>query len=604
MGALISVIGDRIGTRIGKKRLSVFGWRPKKTAVFMTIVTGMTVTLATLLVSSIFVENVRLALFEDIQSIKEKNRDLSKDFQVLSQKKSALEIKVKTLSSETENLASERKRLSELQAQTARDIEELRKERLELARQAEASTRESQRLKDEILKRNDDVKNLKDVLSRIEAENARLKEHEKSFLDENKNYQAVIDKLKTEKEGLIGQLNQSLNEKIVLKGVKEDLEQNLEKIREERSKSQELIEQIRTDLELARKVKSDLEKQVEKNMEEIGSKEDVLNRLKEDLKLTKAQIEEKNHQVQDSHAQLKVLNDKITELEQEAVSASETIENLQEIIQAKKQKRLVLRYMEPLISHPVQLDKNPSEDSFKKVFSSIVDEIRKNMAKIGVHVSFLDGEKYANYESRVFQHAKEIWQDIEDNYPFNEWPSKGVLVYPISENNLVEGESLKEVHFIVLENRLLILKGKEIARALLDASLPAEELLTQIFSIDDQIKKQMFGQGVLGNRFEPRTPKNIIQFAGIVDEIKALEKEYTGEPVYLSIVAGSDIYSNGNFSFLYNILTKKKSEEETRANQLKNKLEELKQKSMDTPQEPHFSLSPVTLSTEAVSVSQ
>ena len=40
VGGVIAFIGDRLGTRIGKKKLSIFGLRPRHTAVIVTILRG------------------------------------------------------------------------------------------------------------------------------------------------------------------------------------------------------------------------------------------------------------------------------------------------------------------------------------------------------------------------------------------------------------------------------------------------------------------------------------------------------------------------------------------------------------------------------------
>ena len=37
LGGILSTLGDRLGTRIGKARLSVFKLRPKSTAVLITV---------------------------------------------------------------------------------------------------------------------------------------------------------------------------------------------------------------------------------------------------------------------------------------------------------------------------------------------------------------------------------------------------------------------------------------------------------------------------------------------------------------------------------------------------------------------------------------
>jgi uncharacterized protein (DUF3084 family) len=48
LGGLIATLGDRIGTKVGKARLSLFNLRPKKTAVLVTIMTGVVISATTM----------------------------------------------------------------------------------------------------------------------------------------------------------------------------------------------------------------------------------------------------------------------------------------------------------------------------------------------------------------------------------------------------------------------------------------------------------------------------------------------------------------------------------------------------------------------------
>ena len=41
VGGIIAYIGDRIGMKVGRSRLSLFGLRPKHTSVIVTICTGV-----------------------------------------------------------------------------------------------------------------------------------------------------------------------------------------------------------------------------------------------------------------------------------------------------------------------------------------------------------------------------------------------------------------------------------------------------------------------------------------------------------------------------------------------------------------------------------
>ena len=62
-GGAIAFIGDRLGTKIGKKRLSIFGLRPRHTSIIITIFTGIVITTLTFRVMAAASENVRTALF-------------------------------------------------------------------------------------------------------------------------------------------------------------------------------------------------------------------------------------------------------------------------------------------------------------------------------------------------------------------------------------------------------------------------------------------------------------------------------------------------------------------------------------------------------------
>jgi uncharacterized protein (DUF3084 family) len=48
LGGVIATLGDRIGTKVGKARLSLFNLRPKKTAVLVTILTGLMISATTI----------------------------------------------------------------------------------------------------------------------------------------------------------------------------------------------------------------------------------------------------------------------------------------------------------------------------------------------------------------------------------------------------------------------------------------------------------------------------------------------------------------------------------------------------------------------------
>ena len=62
-GGAIAFIGDKLGTKIGKKRLSIFGLRPRHTSMFVTVVTGGLITALSIGFMALISDNVRTALF-------------------------------------------------------------------------------------------------------------------------------------------------------------------------------------------------------------------------------------------------------------------------------------------------------------------------------------------------------------------------------------------------------------------------------------------------------------------------------------------------------------------------------------------------------------
>ena len=81
LGGILSTLGDRLGTRVGKARLSIFKLRPKSTAVLITVFTGSIISAISFAIMVAFNSQLRVGLFEleDIQAkISEREDELKK----------------------------------------------------------------------------------------------------------------------------------------------------------------------------------------------------------------------------------------------------------------------------------------------------------------------------------------------------------------------------------------------------------------------------------------------------------------------------------------------------------------------------------------------
>ena len=127
-GGVIAFIGDRLGSKVGKKKLSLFGLRPKHTSILVTIITGILITTVTFGILAIASKDVRTALF-----------GMDKLKAELNDKQYALEEASNDLASVTFDLNTTK----EEYAKSKKDLEETQKD-LEIAQQAAELLRQEQ----------------------------------------------------------------------------------------------------------------------------------------------------------------------------------------------------------------------------------------------------------------------------------------------------------------------------------------------------------------------------------------------------------------------------------------------------------------------------
>lgn len=127
-GGVIAFIGDRLGSKVGKKKLSLFGLRPKHTSILVTIITGILITTVTFGILAIASKDVRTALF-----------GMDKLKAELNDKQYALEEASNDLASVTFDLNTTK----EEYAKSKKDLEESQED-LEIAQQAAELLRQEQ----------------------------------------------------------------------------------------------------------------------------------------------------------------------------------------------------------------------------------------------------------------------------------------------------------------------------------------------------------------------------------------------------------------------------------------------------------------------------
>ena len=148
MGGLIAYLGDKLGSKIGKKRLRLFGLRPHDTSVVMTVVSGMLVAALTITVLTIASKEVRTALFgmkqmrAEIASLTATRDKANEELSAQSAKINELDQKISEATQAAEQ-ARQQKAAAEAQMKDAQaQMQQAQADLGQLqARYAEASTR-------------------------------------------------------------------------------------------------------------------------------------------------------------------------------------------------------------------------------------------------------------------------------------------------------------------------------------------------------------------------------------------------------------------------------------------------------------------------------
>ena len=188
-GGVIAFIGDRLGRKVGKKKLSLFGLRPRHTSILVTIITGILITTVTFGILAIASKDVRTALF-----------GMNKLKAELNEKQSMLE----EASGALVNVKNDLNTTKEEYAKSKKDLEETQED-LEIAQQAAELLRQEQVA-------------LQNRNQELWSDNQTLIEHNQSLAENNQFLLANNESLKADN--------------LELEKTNNDLQEGIENIRE------------------------------------------------------------------------------------------------------------------------------------------------------------------------------------------------------------------------------------------------------------------------------------------------------------------------------------------------------------------------------------
>ena len=171
LGGVLSTLGDRLGSRVGKARLSLFNLRPRRTAVLITVLTGSLISALSLGLLLLVSRQLRVGLFE-LDALHARLRDSRAALD-------AAEMERREARSATERIEAELISTRQRSATLRRELEPLQQQKRQLEQ-------ERNRLTADIQARDVDIQRteaeLRSVRDRIKAGEKELKSLEQDLL--------------------------------------------------------------------------------------------------------------------------------------------------------------------------------------------------------------------------------------------------------------------------------------------------------------------------------------------------------------------------------------------------------------------------------------
>ncbi|MEH1970243.1 MULTISPECIES: DUF3084 domain-containing protein [unclassified Nostoc] len=260
LGGVIATVGDRIGTRVGKARLSLFKLRPKNTAVLVTIFTGGLISASTLGILFAADEGLRKGVFEleDIQTDLRQKRE-----------------QLKTAETQKSQVESELNQARIAQAKAQQDLQVINQS----LQAANAKQRQTQAQLNRTISQQAQTQaqlqrtqgQLEQVVTRYQKAIAELQ----SVYNQRKELQAAVELLKTERQRLYAEAKTAIDE----------AKTAIEKRDRELANRQEAIEQRDQKI-------SQLDQLIQKRNVEVAAREQVIAKRESRLKELEAQQEQ------------------------------------------------------------------------------------------------------------------------------------------------------------------------------------------------------------------------------------------------------------------------------------------------------------------------
>ena len=547
LGGLLATLGDRLGTKVGKARLSLFNLRPRQTATIVTIITGIIISASTLGILFATSKSLRVGIFELDEKLKEL-RQAREELTNVSRQKTQVEQALAEAKTE--------------QTQVQKQLDEINEYLLEaIDRQTETAAKLNQ-AETKLSQTQTEFQLAKTQLSLIESQYQRAQSQLETFSDQAQTLRQEIQKLQSERQELLRQTEE----------VKVQIAQRDQEI----AKRQLEIEQ--RDAEIAAKQSqivaqeaqiSQQEAQISQREVQISQREAQISQQEVQISQQEAQISQQGAQISQQGAQISQQKEEITEkqeqiarrqaeidqrdrviaerekllkqLEREQAFLERDIENLELNFQFLREGNFALLRNQVLASGVVRVLKpagarQAAEELLREANLAAIERIRPG--------TNADQEKVVQITPTEFER---LVNEINDGQAY--------VVRILSSANYLVGENIVQVFADAAINKIVFLRGEVLAgTSVSPATMTEEDLRERIDLLLASASFRARRAGILAGPIEIAEGRlTLLEFIEklqqydreVIVQAIASEATYTAGPLKVNLV----VIQNGQMIF-------------------------------------------------------
>ena len=285
LGGIIAVSGDRIGTRVGKARLTLFKLRPRQTATLVTIVTGTLISGSVLTLIFGASEQLRTGVF-DLQKIQRKLSDTKENLNRALEQKDRVQ----------RELAVARDEQSTAQNLLSGIDKSLKDELLKQSVAAQNFNNTKQQLQSVSRQRNDLVADVTEIVRQrgdLTAQQQVVSTQFKNLNQQTNRLEAAITPLQ-ERSIEIGTQKLQLQQRLDLTTVLPNLRQQTQRLQV----YENITKKLERDLDRHTTRLVSVEAQLQTHQQELSNLKSQIEQLNRKLEVRQAQLKEKDKQHQ------------------------------------------------------------------------------------------------------------------------------------------------------------------------------------------------------------------------------------------------------------------------------------------------------------------